>query len=463
MPDARPIGASFRDPHGFVFTIDGVVHRQVAERHREHFDLLLSSGLYDRLVGDGLLIPHTDASLDLAMGPDAYRIIRPEQISFVSYPYEWGFEQLRDAARLTLTIQSIAMDHGMSLRDATSFNVTFHRGRPVFIDTTSFERLVPDRPWVAYRQFCEQFLAPLTLASATDARLNRLSVAYPDGIPLDMAARLLPRKVRRRPSVLTHIVMHGRSQVRHAADAAADGAGGGGGRRFSSNAFRGLVDNLTKAVDRLRPPTDAEAWTGYYDEASHYDAEAFAAKERLVDAALDRIGPSTVWDLGANTGLFARHATQRGIDTIAFDFDPSVVDAAYTAARAADDRHLLPLVMDLANPSPAIGWANEERDSLSQRGPADLVVALALMHHIVIGRNVPMDRFVAQLGAWGRSALVEWIPKSDEKVQTLLRAREDVFDRYDEDAFRRTLEDRFQIVSRDPISGTDRVLYLVAP
>ncbi len=458
MPDARPIGASFRDPHGFVFTRDGAVYRQIAERHREHFDLLLSSGLHERLVRDELLIPHTDAPIDLAMGPDAYRIIRPEQVPFVSYPYEWGFEQLRDAARLTLRIQSIAMDHGMSLRDATSFNVTFHRGRPIFIDTTSFERLAPDRPWVAYRQFCEQFLAPLTLASATDARLTRLSVAYPDGIPLDMAARMLPRKARRRPSVLTHIVMHGRSQVRHAADGASHG-----GRRFSSNAFRGLVDSLTKAVDRLRPPMDAQSWTGYYDEASHYDAEAFAAKERLVDAALDRIRPSTVWDLGANTGLFARHATQRRIDTIAFDFDPSVVDAAYVAARTADDRHLLPLVMDLANPSPAIGWANEERDSLSQRGPADLVVALALMHHIVIGRNVPMDRFVAQLRTWGGSALLEWIPKGDEKVQALLRAREDVFDGYDEDSFRRTLEDRFQILSRDPIAGTDRVLYLVAP
>jgi hypothetical protein len=459
MPDARPIGASFRDPHGFVFTIDGVVHRQIAERHREQFDLLLSSGLYDRLVRDGLLIPHTDAPLDLAMGPDAYRIIRPEQVSFVSYPYEWGFEQLRDAARLTLQIQSIAMDHGMSLRDATSFNVTFHRGRPVFIDTTSFERLVPDRPWVAYRQFCEQFLAPLTLASAADARLTRLSIAYPDGIPLDMAARMLPRKVRRRPSVLTHIVMHGRSQMRHAADAGS----GGDGRRFSSNAFRGLVASLTKAVDRLRPPADAEVWTDYYDEASHYDDAAFATKERLVDAALDRVQPSTVWDLGANTGMFARRATQRGIDTIAFDFDASVVDAAYTAARAADDRHLLPLVMDLANPTPAIGWANEERDSLSQRGPADLAVALALMHHIVIGRNVPIDRFVAQLGAWGRSVLVEWIPKSDEKVQTLLHSREDVFDGYDEDAFRRALQDRFRILSRDAIDATGRVLYLVAP
>jgi len=346
----------------------------------------------------------------------------------------------------------------MSLRDSTSFNVTFHRGRPVFIDTTSFERFVPDRPWVAYRQFCEQFLAPLTLASATDARLMRLSIAYPDGIPLDMAARMLPRKARLRPSTLTHIVMHGRSQVRHAADGV-----DGGGRRFSTNAFRGLIDSLTKAVERLRPPTDAEVWTGYYDESAHYDADAFAIKERLVDEALDKIEPSTVWDLGANTGLFARQATQRGIDTIAFDFDPSVVDASYTAARAADDRHLLPLVMDLANPSPAIGWANEERDSLSRRGPADLVIALALMHHLVIGRNVPIDRFVAQLGAWGRSALVEWIPKSDEKAQTLLRSREDVFDDYQEGEFRRSLEHRFQILSRDAIAGTDRVLYLLAP
>jgi hypothetical protein len=272
-----------------------------------------------------------------------------------------------------------------------------------------------------------------------------------------VAARLLPRRVRRRPSVFTHIVLHGRSQARHARD---DGDASRG-RSFSSNAFHGLIDSLTKAVDRLRTPNDAAAWSGYYDEAAHYDADALDRKIALVDHALDRVQPTSIWDLGANTGLFAGRASERGVDTIAFDQDPSVVDAAYLRARAAGDRHLLPLVMDLAAPSPAIGWANDEHLSLTQRGPADLVLALALIHHIAIGRNVPLRSFVDQLAAWGRSAVVEWIPKHDEKVQGLLRGREDVFDAYDEDTFRGAAETRFTIASREPIANTDRVIYLL--
>jgi hypothetical protein len=197
------VAASFRDPHGFVFRRGSVLYRQVNEVHRRDFDRFIESGLYDRLVADELLVPHEDVDLSLAAAPDAYRIILPEQIPFISYPYEWSFAMLRDAALATLRIQQLALDHGMSLRDATAYNIAFHKGRPMFLDTTSFEILREERPWVAYRQFCQHFVAPLALNSLCDARLGQLSRLYIDGVPLDLASALLPARAWAKPGIST--------------------------------------------------------------------------------------------------------------------------------------------------------------------------------------------------------------------------------------------------------------------
>ncbi|HEY7477818.1 MAG TPA: SAM-dependent methyltransferase [Actinomycetota bacterium] len=453
------LGSSYRDPRAFVFVRDGVLLRQVNEAHRRDFEGFLGSGLYEALVGQGLLIPHDEVDLELAASPGAYKVLRPEVVPFVSYPYEWCFSQLRDAALTTLRVQEVSMSHGMSLRDASAFNVTYRRGAPVFIDTASFEPLVEGRPWVAYRQFCEHFLAPLALMAYRDPRLGQLLRIHLDGVPLDLAAELLPRSATARPSLLLHLRLHAKSQRKHGRDGVdpqdQDRA------KLSSKAFQGLVESLRGAVTKLPEPRSDTTWAAYYDEASHYSDEASAAKEALVATALSEAAPSTVWDLGANTGRFARLASSRGIDTLALDLDQSPVEAAYRDARARGDEHLLPLVMDLANPSPAAGWANRERMTLEERGPADLVLALALIHHLAIGRNVPLDRVVAHLSRLGRWALVEWIPKQDPRVRELLASREDVFDDYTEEAFEAAARSVFRVVRRDPIPGTDRILFLL--
>jgi len=195
------LSSSFRDPSGFLFTREGVLYRQVDRRHAEHYDLLMSSGLYEALVSEGSLVPHEEVD-EAPAGPGAHRVIRPERIPFVSYPYEWCFSQLRDAALVTLEIQRRAMSFGMSLRDATAFNVQFRAGRPIFIDTLSFERLPEGRPWIAYRQFCQHFLAPLALARYRDVRLLQLTRDHLDGVPLDLAAELLPGRARLRLPLL---------------------------------------------------------------------------------------------------------------------------------------------------------------------------------------------------------------------------------------------------------------------
>jgi hypothetical protein len=454
------IAASFRDPHGFVFRRGSILYRQVNTAHAAHFERFIEGGLYDRLVADGLLVPHEEADPSIAATPDAYRVILPEQIPFVSYPYEWSFTMLRDAALATLRIQDLALDHGMSLRDATAYNVTFHRGRPVFLDTTSFEIIPERRPWVAYRQFCQHFLAPLVLMSFRDARLGQLSRLYMDGVPLDLASALIPARVRVKPGIALHIRMHAKSQQRHEADDRTDRARA---PSLSANALRGIIASLRKTIERLDRPAGASAWRDYYYEADHYSAEATERKEALVKAWIREVRPGSVWDLGANTGRFARLASSTGIDTVAFDIDPFCVDEAYRIAQTERDRCLLPLIQDLTNPSGGIGWGGRERVALGDRGPADLVLALALIHHLAIANNVSLTSIVDELYRLGRSVIVEFVPKDDPKVRAMLRNREDIFAEYGVERFESAAQASFRIEHRAPIADSGRTLYLLTP
>lgn len=452
------LASSFRDPSGFVFERDGVVLRQVNESFREEYDALVSSGLYEALVGAGLLIPHEEVEVSHAPAPGAYKLLRPERIPFISYPYEWCFGELQAAADATLRAQQIALDHGMSLRDATAFNVQFRNGRPVLIDTLSFERLQEGRPWVAYRQFCQHFLAPLVLVAYGDIRLMKLSRLHVDGVPLDLASSLLPTRTRLRPGLLTHIHLHAKSQKRYSGQPE---AGKSSTASVSLRALRGLVDSLRSTVNSLDWDPGTTTWSDYYTEGDSYTEEGLGHKVKLVEDFLAEANPAMVWDLGANTGRFSRLAAERGATTISFDFDEATVEANWRALQAEKPRQLLPLVLDLSNPSPRIGWASEERMSLADRGPADLVLALALVHHLAISNNVPLPRIAAYFAQLCRSLVIEFVPKSDPKVQILLASREDIFPDYTLEGFERAFSQRFDVVRREPILGSDRVLFLM--
>ena len=226
-PSPEPVAAerdaaSFRDPSGFVFRRNGVLYRQVNRRFAGEWDAFLKSGLYDRLAADGILLRHDEAPLDMAFVPtDAHAVIKPRAVEFISYPYEWSFGQLKDAALLTLRAQALAAERGFTLRDASAYNVQFVDGRPILIDSLSFEPAEPGRPWDAYRQFCQHFLAPLALMAHRDPRLGLLLREYLDGIPLDLAARLLPLKTRLSVGLGSHIHLHARAQARPGGAAAA--------------------------------------------------------------------------------------------------------------------------------------------------------------------------------------------------------------------------------------------------
>ncbi len=215
MPEI--VSASFRDPSGFVFKQDDEFHRQVNLAYKKDYDLLMSSGLYRQLSKAKALITHQELSLDLSpLLEIAYKIIKPQQLGFISYPYEWCFNQYKDAAILTLSIARRALEYGISLKDASAYNIQFLDGRPIFIDTLSFEAYQEGLPWVAYKQFCQHFLAPLALMAKTDTRLSALMRNYIDGIPLDLASKLLPRSTKLNFGLATHIHFHAKSQEKYA-------------------------------------------------------------------------------------------------------------------------------------------------------------------------------------------------------------------------------------------------------
>jgi len=446
---------SFRDPSGFLFMRDGIIYRQINKVYQGHYNRLMQSGLYKRLVSENLLIPHVETDIHPEDDSPAYKIIRPEVIPFISYPYEWCFSQIKSAASTTLRIQEIALQFGMTLKDASAYNIQFLRGRPVLIDTLSFEKYQEGNPWIAYRQFCQHFLAPLALMAMTDERLNQLARVYIDGIPLDLASTLLPRRSWFRFGILSHIHLHAKSQ-NYFGNKKVKAAG----YKVSKTSLNGIIDSLETTIRHIEWRPEGTEWGNYYED-TNYSADATKHKRQIIAEFLDEISPTTVWDLGANVGIFSRIASMKGIATIAFDIDPAAVEKNYLHCEKKREKNILPLLMDLANPSSDIGWGNEERMSLIQRGPADAVFALALIHHLAISNNVPFAKLAVFFSRLCRSLIIEFIPKSDSQVSRLLITREDIFTDYTQENFENEFRKFFTIKRSIKIKGSQRTLYLM--
>jgi hypothetical protein len=450
----KRIGASFRDPSGFVFVDSGTLFRQINPVYAENYRFLMSSGLYQELTSAGLLVDHEEVSPSRATGSPI--VIRPRRLPFVSYPYEWTFGQLKAAAILTLKVQRSALEHGMWLKDASAYNVQFEGWRPVFVDTLSFEVYQEGKPWPAYRQFCEHFLAPLALMSYTGWAFHQFLRVHLEGIPLEMVARLLPARTLVRPGLLAHIHLHSLAQKRFS-DKSRQGREG-----MSRTALLGLVSSLESVIRAQRWRPGRSVWGDYY-EKTNYGDEAFEHKKQLVEAFTSLLtpAPAIAWDFGANTGLYSRLLAQRNILTISLDSDIACVEHNYLECTKEKNRYLLPLVLDVANPSPALGWAHEERESLVQRGPADVLLALALLHHLAIGHNVPFDRLAQFFAVCARFLIVEFVPKEDSQVTRLLQGREDIFTDYSESAFLEEFGKHYTVLKCEKIRHSARNLYLM--
>lgn len=449
--------SSFRDPSGYLYYRDGILYRKITPLGKHDYYSLMKSGLYDELTGQGYLIQHEEIPRQDDQSEDQGEIIKPEVIGFISYPYEWCFSELKAAALLTLKIQEIALSRRMSLKDASAYNIQFFNGQPILIDTLSFERYQEGEPWTAYRQFCQHFLAPLSLMAYRDVRLNQLLRIYLDGIPLDLTSRLLPARTYLNLPLLFHIHLHARSQLQFQNKTLRKETFS---RKMGIQQLLGLIQNLKSGVQNLKWEMGSTPWSKY-EKFHSYTPAAFEEKSILVQKAIEISRPKIVWDLGANTGFFSRLASNRGIPTISFDSDPGAVELNYQSLLRDGDKNLLPLILDLTNPSPDAGWQLQERRSLIDRGPADLVLALALIHHLAIGNNIPflsLAQFFSTICDW---LLIEFVPKDDPQVRKIMGVRKDIFTDYNQDHFEKDFNIYFRTVTHHPIRDSQRVIYLM--
>lgn len=450
--------ASFRDPSGFVFKQNGIYYRQINHIYKKDYEKLMNSGLYEALVSEGLLNPHEEVKVK--GDGNEWKVIKGRQIPFISYYYEWAFGMLKDAALATLQIQKIALDHGMSLKDASAFNIQFVEGKPVLIDTLSFETYNEGKPWIAYEQFVQNFLIPLYIMAKVDVKLGRLTSIFINGVPLDIAAKMLPFKSRFDLSLAFHVFAHASAQKKYADKKLTAETKS---RSFTQNALRGLIDNLEGSVKKVKWEPVGTQWADYYEEdKNNYKNESFKHKLELVETYLKQIKPKTVWDIGANTGIFSKVAASLGADTIAFDIDYGAIERNYQEiVKKEGNGKILPLFFDMATPTPAVGWENLERQSVFERGPADCVLALAVIHHLNITFKAPFEYQAQAFAKLGEHLIVEFVDRTDSQVQLLVTNRDDILENFTKENFEKAFKQYFSIVSETKIKGSLRTLYLM--
>jgi len=456
----KALASSFRDPSGQVFTDGDAIFRSINESYFADWQHALESGLLAQCVAKGMMCEFSPAP---APTPCAKAGIKVAKIPFISYPYEWSFAQLKAAALLTLDLHLAALEKGMILKDASAYNVQFIGASPVFIDLFSFERYREGSAWPAYRQFCMHFLAPLVLAKYLGSWTGRLSRLWTGGIPLAHAAGQLPWKARLRPGFALHLFAHAAMEKRH------QDARGSQAKlksvKMSRGSLRNLALSLRQLVSSLALEKEKTQWGEYYTD-TNYTPAAFAAKKEIVARVARQAGNKTglAIDLGANTGEFSGLLEPYFGYVLSPDVDPAAVQTHHLALAQRGCESVLPLVMDLSNPSPSLGWACVERDSFPARcAGAGFVMALALTHHIVLTEGIPFSQFAAFLHAMlgeGGTLLLEFAPPNDSQVMRMTAARPDLLDTYCLRALRAGFADFFEEREEIPVEGSLRTLFL---
>lgn len=453
---------SFRDPDSRVFLDGPRVLRALSDRGLEDFTELAASGLLDdpRIVRTTL----SESTPLPALGDHgAAAVLEHERVPFISYPYEWSFSMLKQAALLQLDLILLALDHDLMLKDSSPYNVQFFGERAVFIDIGSFERLREDELWVGHRQFCQLYLFPLLLQSHKGIDVQPWLRGSLDGIPVGQMRALMSARDRFRRGYLTNVFLHARlerSTARRGATTTARSRRPGVGKAVIAANVRAM----RRVVARLDWRSASGVWTEY-GEHNSYSASDAAAKDSFVrDVAA--LGPrELVWDLGCNNGRHSRLTAQHARSVVAVDSDHATVDRLYRELCAEPgEGNILPLVIDLADPSPSQGWRTSERRSLDERGQPDLVLALALVHHLVIAANIPMRGVVAWFASMQAELIVEFPSREDPMVQRLLAPkRAGLHADYDRTNFETLLGEAFEIRRTDELGGGTRTLYHAVP
>lgn len=454
MTTSNQHASSFRDPSGHVFVDEGILKRLISPIYFNQYNALKTSGFFNRLFKAGLLIPHEEIS-----ATKSEIILQPEYIPFITYPYEWSFNQYKEAALLTLKLQKYSLEHNFSLKDASAFNITFYKGKSIFIDTLSFDFYQENSPWRAYKQFISHFLGPLLLAYYHGANYLKFLSNFMDGIPIKMLASMLPFKTKLNPFLYTNVHLLARFEAKHNED-----------YKEKSKAFYltkkaqlNIIESLYGYIKKLELKEKSE-WGNYYSKTNYTDA-TFNLKTSIINICIDSLKPNTLIDIGGNDGTFVRRISHDLKHALVCDIDNNAVDFNYKVIKENKEQYITPFVLDVLNPSAAIGFNNKERLSFLNRIKVfnpDVTLALALIHHITLSGNVTFDMSAKFFASFSKYLIIEFPKREDSWVQRLLNTKGEFrnhFDFYNENNFEKAYLKYFTLIRMKKIESTNRILY----
>lgn len=451
--ESKRITSSFRDPSGYVFLEDNRVKRVVNSIYFNQYKSLAESGFYELLFDKKYLISHKEIS-----NSEDKIILEAKTIPFFTYPYEWSFLQYKHAALLTLKIQKIALEKVYVLKDASAFNITFFEGKPIFIDTLSFDFYKENQPWNAYKQFITHFLGPLLLAKYYGLDHLKTLSSHIDGIPLDQLSKMLPAKSYFSPTIYANVHLLAKFEGKHSTDKKANSE-----VKLSKNAQVKLLNSLYDFIEKLELNHTTE-WDNYYNQ-TNYNDNSYLLKKELTKKWFSGIGGKKVIDIGGNDGTFSRELITEAELLLVADIDANAVEQNYRQVLKNKEKSIVPFVVDVLNPASNYGFNNEERFSFIdriQKLELDGCMALAVIHHISLSGNIPFDfsaQFFAKMAA---NLLIEFPTRDDSWVQFLLDSKrdfKDYFDFYNEENFEIAYSNYFTIQKKEVIASSNRILY----
>ncbi len=452
---------SFRDPNGRVFYSAGRVFRSLTISGAECYDALGKEGVWKKLEEAGLAITSRRCDLDemksFELPEECRAVIEVQKVPFISYPYEWSFEMLRRAALTHLDILKELVPKGWILKDSSAYNYQFFGPQCRLMDLMSVEQRMPHESWLGYTQFCCHFLNPLLIASCLKQEPYALLRGRLDGIPVEMADAMVSFWQQWKTGAWIHIRVQAMLQ-RGTKDKVSE-----------RDLFRDLPDQkemilalvarMRKLIVRLQNPQSTSVWMDY-EQQHNYTDEGRRVKEMVLRDCVTKLKPELVFDLGANIGEFSRIAAEHAQQVVSFDLEGRVIDRLFQRMIAEKQQRILPLVMDLTNPSQDQGFAGKERKAWNHRGGPDLLIAFAVLHHMAIHANVPVKLMIEWLyDLKVPHLMIEFVPREDVMVRQLLKNRKDVYEDYTVDRFEEEVIARFKIVERIPIPSSPRFIF----
>ncbi len=465
-------GGSFKDPAGRVYRIatDAGATRIVRglnDAAAATLESLLSEPFFRRLTADGdvartTLLPGADPAFPGIVAAGWAAAAEHEAVDFLTWPYEWPFSMLKDAALLQLRLLATAVQHDWILKDATPFNIQWAGARPVFIDVPSFVPWHGGEYWQGYRQFCATFLTPLLLTAHLGIPFQPLLRSQLEGIPPEDAARYFYGLRRFKRGVLSHVWFPSKAEARLRKRDGNGAAGGRSQRRQSKTMLLALLDSLRRLIAKLSYGPSLSNWSEYAETHS-YDTADFERKKDFVQRHTAKLQPALTWDLGANTGVFSRLAAPHSRTVVAVDGDYDAIELLYRTVQADGPQNIIPLVMDLANLSPGQGWAGRERPAFDRRRQPDLALCLALVHHLRVSANIPLPLFTDWLRSLDATVILEFVGRDDEMFQKLLENKREDYADYTAENFVAAVGKRFAIRDRLDLKGGKRELFLLNP